>query len=216
MDPEMFSQMVEDLTPKLQKKTTNCRKPLSPGLKLAITVGYLATGDSYKSLAYGFRVAPNTIVSVVLEVCQAIYDHYHETAFKCPTTEEQWTEVAQGLSDKWNFHHCCGCIDGKHVRMQAPPHSGSLYYNYKGFYSIIMLALVDANCNFLYVDVMPMVLIPMLASSGSVDCIMLWSGTKLVCHQVNHWQVVTLKTPTSLLVTTHVTQMCLHLGNCNM
>ena len=144
----MFSQMVEDLTPKLQKKTTNCRKPLFPGLKLAITVGYLATGDSYKSLAYGFRVAPNTIVSVVLEVCQAIYDHYHETAFKCPTTEEQWTEVAQGLSDKWNFHHCCGCIDGKHVRMQAPPHSGSLYYNYKGLYSIIMLALVDANCKF--------------------------------------------------------------------
>ena len=89
----MFSQMVEDLTPKLQKKTTNCRKPLFPGLKLAITVGYLATGDSYKSLAYGFRVAPNTIVSVVLEVCQAIYDYYHETAFKCPTTEEQWTEV---------------------------------------------------------------------------------------------------------------------------
>ena len=155
MDPEMFNQIVEDLTPKLQKKTANCRKPLSPGLKLAITLRYLATGDSYKSLAYGFRVAPNTIVSVVPEVCQAIYDYYHETAFKCPTTEEQWKEVAQGFADKWNFHHCCGCIDGKHVRMQAPPHSGSLYYNYKakGFYSIIMLALVDASYKFLYVDV---------------------------------------------------------------
>ena len=97
MDREMFSQMVEDLTLNLQMKTTNSRKPLFPGLKLAIALRYLATGDSYKSLAYGFRVALNTIVSVVPEVCQAIYDHYHETAFKCPTTEEQWKEVAQGF-----------------------------------------------------------------------------------------------------------------------
>jgi hypothetical protein len=153
MHPETFNQMVIDLTPMLQKKATNFRKPLSPGLKLAITLRYLATGDSYKSLAYGFRVAPNTIVSAVPEVCQAIYDQYHETVFKCPTTEDEWKEVAQGFSDKWNFHHCCGCIDGKHVRIQAPPHSGSLYYNYKGFYSIIMLAVVDANYKFMYVDV---------------------------------------------------------------
>ena len=97
MDPEMFNQIVEDLTPRLRKKTTNCRKPQPTELKLAITLMYLATGDSYKSLAYGFRVAPNTIVSVVPEVCQTIYDHYHETAFKCPTTEEEWKEVAQSF-----------------------------------------------------------------------------------------------------------------------
>jgi len=98
-------------------------------------------------------VTPNTIVSVVPEVCAAIYDHYHETAFKCPTTEEEWKEGTQGFSEKLNFHHCCGCIDGKHVRMQASPHSGSLFYKYKGFYSVIMLALVDANYKFMYVDV---------------------------------------------------------------
>ena len=47
IDPDMFNQMVEDLTPRLQKKTTNCRKPLCTGLKLAITLRYppyLATG----------------------------------------------------------------------------------------------------------------------------------------------------------------------------
>ena len=110
MEPGMFNQMVADLTLRLKKTTTNCRKPLSVGLNLAITFRYLATSDSYKSLAYGFRVAPNTIVSIVPEVCQAIYDHYHETAFKCPTTEAEWKEVASGFSDKWNFLHCCGAI----------------------------------------------------------------------------------------------------------
>jgi len=89
---------------------------------------YLATGDSYKSLAYGFRVAPDTIVTVVADVCQAIYNHYHEAVFKCPTMAtiaEEWKEVSKGFSDRWNFHHCCGCIDGKHVRIQALPNSGS-------------------------------------------------------------------------------------------
>ena len=87
MNPDKLNQMVEDLTPRLQKKTTNCRNPLSPWLYLAITLMYLATGDANKSLAYGFRVAPDTIVSVIPEVCEAIYNHYHESAFKCPTTE---------------------------------------------------------------------------------------------------------------------------------
>ena len=153
MEPSMFDQMVKDLTTKLKKRTTSYRKPLSPGLKLAITLRYLVTRDSYKSLSYGFRVAPSTIVNIVLEVCQALYEHYHESAFKCPTTAEEWTQVAQDFSDKWNFPHCCGGIDGKHVRIQAPPNSGSRYYNYKGFYSIIMSALVDANYKFMYVDV---------------------------------------------------------------
>jgi len=153
MDPGMFNQMVEDLKPLIQKKRTNWRKPLPAGLKLAITLRYLATGNSYKSLAYGFRVAPNTIVSIVSDVCQAIYDKYSETAFKFPTTTEEWKKVAQDFSGKWNFQHCCGCIDGKHVRIIAPPHSGSQYYNYKGYFSIIMLALVDAQYKFMYVDV---------------------------------------------------------------
>lgn len=153
IDPEMFNQMVDDLMPRLQKTNTNFRKSLSVGLKLAITLRYLATGDSYKSLSYGFRVAPNSIVTVVADVCQAIYAHYHEKAFKFPASADEWKKVAQGFSDKWNFHHCCGCIDGKHVRIQAPPKSGSVYYNYKGFYSIIMLALVDSNYKFMYVDV---------------------------------------------------------------
>ena len=131
MDIDNFNQMVEDLTRRLQK-TTNCLNYLSPGLKLAITLRYLATTDSYKLLVYGSRVAPNTIIIVVPEVCK-VYYHYHETAFKCPITEEEWKEVAQGFSDKWNFQHCCGYIDSKHVRMQPPPHSSSLFYNYKGF-----------------------------------------------------------------------------------
>ena len=93
--------------------------------------------------------------------------------------------------------HMNTAIDGKHVRIQALPHSGSQYYNYKGYYSIIMLAVVDANYKFMYVDVGFMVQTPTQESSGIVDCLMPWNRTKLGCHLVNNCRMGILISPTS-------------------
>jgi len=48
--PDLFHEMVERLTPYLKKKKTFMRDPLEVGLKLAITLRFLATGNSYQSL----------------------------------------------------------------------------------------------------------------------------------------------------------------------
>ena len=44
-------------------------------------------------------------------------------------------------------------MDGKHVMMQAPAHSESMYFNYKQQYSLVLLAVVDDQYNFVMVDV---------------------------------------------------------------
>lgn len=87
------------------------------------------------------------------KVCKAIIDTYKHEVLKCPKTPEEWKTVAEVFTKKWNYHNCGGALDGKHVPIKNPKKGGSLYYNYKKFHSIILMAVADAKYKFLYVDV---------------------------------------------------------------
>ena len=45
--------------------------------------------------------------------------------------------------------HVIGATDGKHVAMEWPKSTGSLYHNYKGFFSQVLLAVCDAKFKFI-------------------------------------------------------------------
>lgn len=68
----MFSQL-ELVAPIITKKTTKFREPISASQRLAVTLRFLATGESYRSLQYMFRIPHNTISGIIPEVCDAIY-----------------------------------------------------------------------------------------------------------------------------------------------
>ena len=67
--------------------------------------------------------------------------------------EEQWKKISQDFEGMWQFPHVIGAIDGKHVVIEAPAKPGTLYHNYKGTFSIVLLAICDAKYNFTLIDV---------------------------------------------------------------
>jgi len=86
--PPMFDELLERLCPFIEKKPTNYRKALEPEMKLAITLRHLATGDSYATLQYDFRVPRNTICLLVKEVCDALVMELKNEVITCPVDRQ--------------------------------------------------------------------------------------------------------------------------------
>ena len=68
-------------------------------------------------------------------------------------TATDWQRIEEGFRKRWHFPNCVGTLDGKHVSIRSPPKSGSLFFNYKGYFSLVLLALVDASYRFIFVDI---------------------------------------------------------------
>lgn len=113
---------------------------------------YLATGESFASLGYAFRISASYVSIVVRETLEALCEHLVPICLPAPTTESFKTRAAE-FYEMCKFPNCCAAIDGKHIRILSPAKSGSLFWNYKCFFSIVLLAMVDANCKFVAVDV---------------------------------------------------------------
>ncbi|XP_016665006.1 uncharacterized protein LOC107885826 [Acyrthosiphon pisum] len=120
------------------KQDTQLREAIPVHDRLMVTLRFLASGDAYSSLQYLFRIPPCTIGRIV---------------FKCPSSTEELKKYADQFALKWQFPHCFGAIDGKHITIVAPQNRGSLYYNYKNTHSIVLIGVADANYKLIYVDV---------------------------------------------------------------
>lgn len=112
----------------------------------------MATGCSFAELHYIFRIRVSTVAEIVREVCAAIWLCLKEICLPEPT-EEKWLQIANDFSQRAQFPHCIGACDGKHIRIIAPNNSGSMCFNYKGFHSLVLMAICDSSFKFVLIDV---------------------------------------------------------------
>ena len=152
MDSSTFDILLSWVGPLISKSSLRC-PVASPTERL--TWRYLATGQGHIELEKDYRISPATVGRVVIETCKANWDVIIERGYQnVPNSNEEWKEIARDFEAQWNFPHCIGAIDGKHIMMiQAPARSGSTYFNYKKTFSIVLMAICDGNYSFTMADI---------------------------------------------------------------
>lgn len=148
-----FDYIKDLVSPKLQKNWCNLHSdPITQEERLVVTLRYLATGTSFKSLSFSFRMGTSTVASIVKDTVQALWEVLQPLHMPVPTAKG-FEKIAKDFERMWNYPNCIGCIDGKHVRIIAPADSGTMFYNYKHFFSVVLQGVADSNYRFTTIDV---------------------------------------------------------------
>ncbi|XP_071653486.1 putative nuclease HARBI1 [Temnothorax longispinosus] len=151
MNVERFEYLLSLVGPLIKKR--EMYTALSPTQRLAMTLRFLAAGDSQYSLSFSYRCGQSTVSQILAETTRALVSVLKSVFVNLPANEAEWREVSAGFWEEWQFPHCVGAIDGKHVQVQAPQASQSVYLNYKKTFSMVLLAVCDAHYNFIMLDV---------------------------------------------------------------
>ena len=97
---------------KIKRRDTVFRKAIHAEARLAITLRYLASGESQQSLSYAYRVGRTTVCQIVSDTCDAIYESLKDPYLKTPASPQDWTEISNNFEEKWNFPYVIGALDG--------------------------------------------------------------------------------------------------------
>ena len=93
-----------------------------PVKRRTLTLRFLATDESFRSLHFQFRISRPAISYIVTEVCEAIPKKLGPSYLKVPSSEQERLQIAKQFEEKWNFPNCLGAVDEKHY----PPTSSKL------------------------------------------------------------------------------------------
>lgn len=94
MDESCFQEILHKIRPIIRRLDTPIRNAISPQQRLAVTLRYFATGNSYTALYYDFRISVSSLALIIPETCLAIYDVLKEHHFgHLPHNNSGWISV---------------------------------------------------------------------------------------------------------------------------
>lgn len=112
----------------------------------------MSQGVTPQFIAWSYKLGKSTVHGIILETCTAIWSTLGPIYVKPPNTDE-YKRIAADFWRLWQMPNCIGAVDGKHITIKRPPNSGSMFFNYKKHFSIVLMAACDANYCFTTVDV---------------------------------------------------------------
>ncbi|XP_040286669.1 uncharacterized protein LOC120999712 [Bufo bufo] len=152
MSLESFDYLVQRIEATIQRQDSYYRRFIPPPEGLMVTLRFLVTGESFSSLHSQFGMGIPIVSSIITETCQALWDSLCEDFIPLPTTQ-QWLQIAEKFWDVCQFPNCAGALNGKRIRILKRSGSESECVSYKEYFSVVVMAVVDAQYRFLAVDV---------------------------------------------------------------
>ena len=157
MSRATFNHILVRIHDKLLKKTVT-EEPIPPDFRLAITTYKLARGDYIYTIGEMCGLAKSTVFVIVTETCSAIINTLWDDTVKkyFPTSRDDFKESMAKFGEEWQFPYAFAAVDGSHLPIKCPKGGAQAmnqYFNFKGFYSIVLMALVDAEYRFIWASV---------------------------------------------------------------
>ncbi|XP_065435126.1 uncharacterized protein LOC135977904 [Chrysemys picta bellii] len=143
-----FMELCDLLSPALKRQDTKMRAALTVEKRVAIALWKLATPDSYRSVGNQFGVGKSTVGAAVIQFARAMKD----LVIARVVTLGNVQSIVDGFAEM-GFPNCGGAIDGTHIPILSPEHQATDYVNRKGYFSMLLQALVDHKGRFTNINV---------------------------------------------------------------
>ncbi|CAM5150989.1 unnamed protein product [Natator depressus] len=143
-----FMELCNLLSPALKRMNTKMRAALTVEKRVAIVLRKLAMPDSYQSVGNLFGVGKSTVGAAVMQVASSIKDLLISRVVTLGNVQV----IVDGFAII-GFPNCGGAIEGAHIPILAPEHQAGEYINRKGYFSIVLQALVDHKGRFTNINV---------------------------------------------------------------
>ncbi|XP_064464356.1 uncharacterized protein LOC135375614 [Ornithodoros turicata] len=128
------------------------REPISLDKRVAIALYRLSSSAEDRTVANLFSVGRSSVNEILREFCEVVVDELERRVVKMPSASEMQEHI-QEFESSLRFPQAMGALDGCHFEVSPPKEHATDYHNYEGWYSMILLALVDHRYRFRYVNV---------------------------------------------------------------
>jgi len=132
---------LEDLLRDDLERATKRNKALTVRAMILITLRFLATGAFFNVVGDSMGYHKCTVSRVVAQVTDALCSRLRR--FVVWPNQEARRRSMEAFYDVAGFPYVVGCVDGSHIRIQAPSVDEPAFVNRKGFHSINMQAVCD-------------------------------------------------------------------------
>ncbi|XP_064487325.1 uncharacterized protein LOC135399499 [Ornithodoros turicata] len=151
VSPATFRYLLESLQ-SIERQDTNMRNAISLEKRVAVGLYRLCSSAEDRTIAHLFAIGRSTVNAIFKDFCDAVILHL-EQQWICMVRRNEMESHMREFHAVTGFPQAIRALGGCHLPVSPPKLHATDYYNYKGWYSIILLALVDHQYKFKYINV---------------------------------------------------------------